>query len=410
MIYSQSDRVEVQAFTRQGDSEEVVIGLPASNTFLALPAEALEILDSLSRGRNVGEAQMEFARAHGVEPDVNELLQHLESRGFVRPWREKVDDELGPAATAGRALRPHFAHLPESLAGRFFHPFALALYLATIAAAAALAVAHPSLIPGRANLVFSEHRTTKVIALAAIVYVSIFLHELAHLLAAKARGVEARIGISHRLWFLVAETDLSGLWALPRRQRYLPVLAGPLLDGLSAALLFLLLFAHHRGALALPPFVDQLVRALIFAYLLRLLWQCCFFLRTDLYYLVTTFFNCKNLMKDTETFIKNLFLRAIGSPRRIDQSHIPLRERRVIGMYSMLWAGGRALAFWMLFFVTLPVVFRYLSGARLAVQQGLAGGRYQYIDSVLVGAINLLPFLLGLSLWISAIVRRKSSL
>jgi hypothetical protein len=129
--------------------------------------------------------------------------------------------------------------------------------------------------------------------------------------------------------------------------------------------------------------------------------------RTDFYFVFTTFFGCKNLMKDTSAFIQSLFLRVVGSQKRIDQTHIPLRERRVIRLYSVLWLFGRGVAFYSLFFITLPVLFRYLDGTRLALQRGWAGNHYQFLDSVMVGALNLTPLIIGLSLWITSLVRRR---
>lgn len=76
-------------------------------------------------------------------------------------------------------------------------------------------------------------------------------------------------------------------------------------------------------------------------------------------------------------------------------------------MYSVLWVFGRGVAIFSLFLITLPVLFHYLSGAFLALRQGYSGNHYQYIDSVLVGALNLTPLVLGLSLWITSIVRKR---
>jgi len=202
---------------------------------------------------------------------------------------------------------------------------------------------------------------------------------------------------------------MTGLWAVPSRQRYLPMLAGPLLDALSASLLFLLLFAKSESVFRFAPEIEQLMRAMIFLYLLRLLWQCYFFMRTDFYFVFTTFFGCKNLMKDTQNFVNDFFRRATGSAKRVDQSHIPLRERRVIQMYSVLWLLGRGVAFFSLFFITLPVLYRYLDGTRLALQRGYAGNHYQFFDAVLVGSLNLAPLIIGLYLWLASIVRRREA-
>jgi hypothetical protein len=410
--YSKSDLVEVQSFTRQGDGEEVVIGLPVFNTFIALPVEAVEILDSLSRGKTVGEAQAEFARSHGIEPDIEDLLESLEQRGFVRPQGSEAADrrQIVAGNRAKDGMRYHFSGLPQSVAKRFFEPLPMGIYLATIVAAVLVAIAHPGLIPGRGSLVFWDHRTVKIVTLALITYLTVFLHELAHLLAGKARGIDSRIGLGNRLWILVAETDMTGLWGIAPRERYLPLLAGPLLDGFSAAVLFLLLYARSEGFLTLPRPLADLANAMVFLYLLRLLWQCFFFVRTDFYYVFTNFFGCKSLMQDTRDYVKNLALRAIGAPSRTDQSHIPLRERRVIKSYSLLWALGHAAAFLSLFLITLPVLFQYLYGAFLALRQGAGGNLYQYLDSILVGMLNLVPLVLGGSLWITSILRRRRAL
>ncbi len=48
---------------------------------------------------------------------------------------------------------------------------------------------------------------------AAIGWVLIALHELGHLATARAAGAPARISLGTRLQFLVAQTDVSGVWA-----------------------------------------------------------------------------------------------------------------------------------------------------------------------------------------------------
>lgn len=411
MSYAKSDLIDVIAFTRQKEGEEVVIGRPDTNVFLSLPEEAVEILDNLSHGKTIGEAQAEFARAHSIEPDIDDLLQALEQRGFIRPHGKSALDVNRPpraSSQAGKPVRYHFTQIPVATARRFFGPVPMTIYLTTIAAALLIAVTHPSLIPHPRHLMFSEHRTAKIVILSLISYGTIFLHEFAHLLAARAQGVKSRIGLSNRLWVLVAETDMTGLWAVPSRQRYLPVLAGPLLDSFSAGILFIVLFLQSRGVLTLAPTLDQFLRAMIFLYMFRLLWQCFLFVRTDFYFVLTTFFGCKNLMKDTQVFISNLFRRAIGSKNLTDQTYLPPRERRVVWFYSVLWVAGRCLALFSLFFVTLPVLFHYIGNAVLTIWHGYGGDPYKFFDSLVVGTLNLAPLAAGLFLWITSLVRRGS--
>src|SRR5262249_26085490 len=129
---------------------------------------------------------------------------------------------------------------------------------------------------------------------------------------------------------------------------------------------------------------------------------------TDFYFVITNFFGCKSLMQDTQIFLRNLLWHAFGSRKRVDQSHIPMRERRVIRVYSVLLLFGRRLALFPLLFITLPLLFRYLHGAGLALARGYrSGNHYDFFDSLIVATLNLLPLILGLSLWINSMVRRK---
>lgn len=137
-----------------------------------------------------------------------------------------------------------------------------------------LTVIDPSLLPTPEILVFKQNLTLMSIGLYLLIFPAVFLHEMAHLIAARAAGVPARLSISHRLWVLVAQT---GIWLASKRQRLLAVLAGSLLDATVSALLIMLLFAQQRSWINLFPAVVLFCRIALFTYLIRLLWQCYFF-------------------------------------------------------------------------------------------------------------------------------------
>jgi len=144
----------------------------------------------------------------------------------------------------------------------------------------------PGLIPGPTALVFHGHFAVMSTCLIAFSLITVMLHEVGHLLAARASDVPARIGLSYRLWIIVAETDMSGIWMAAKRRRYLAFLAGPLIDAASAAFLLGLLWADRQGWLAISPSFRQFTSAALWTYLVRLLWQCCVFVRTDFYYVL----------------------------------------------------------------------------------------------------------------------------
>ncbi len=407
--YASCTQVRVFPFSRQKEGEEIVIGRPDTAVFLALPPDGVELLDHLAAGRTVGEAQQLYQEQHGELPDVEEFLLLLEQKGFVHP-----EEEVGASAEAATVSTPapavvryHLAGFPEPVARFLFGRPALLAYAAIILLAIGLMVADPSLLPRPEVLFFQERMTVMRVILMAAGVVVLLQHEMAHLIAARAEGVPSRLGIGHRLWVLVAETDMTGIWGIPRQRRYLPLLAGPLSDALSAALLTLVGFAQARDWVHLSPPIFQLVQAILLTYLLQLFWQCYFFLKTDLYYVASTFFKCKNLMADTEEYLRNWAARYFKWLPVTDQSHIPIAERRVIRWYAWVWVLGRLGAMAVLFGVILPVLWLYTVRFYSILSQGFSANPSAFADVLLLSSIVLAQRGAGIWLWLRSLVKGR---
>lgn len=412
-MYNREAYVDVYPFTRQAEGEQVIVGRVETGTFLALPCEALEVLDGLAAGKSVGEVQDLFQEKHGETPEMEEFLGLLESKGFVWPRNQARPDATaaGSAAEppAARRVRYHFANFPEDLAQKLFGRAALAGFaVLTVLACGALALA-PSLIPGPSALFFPDHRTLSILALMTISYAALFVHEMAHLVAARAVGVKSRMGISHRLWYLVAETDLTGLWSVPKRQRYLPLLAGMGIDVACSDLLILLLFAVHMKWIVPPVFVARLLPAILFSFLMRLVWQLFLFLRTDLYYVITNLLSCKSLLQDTENFLRNRLARVFSFISPVDQSGVPAAEMKVVRVYAVVWVVGRAAALALLLLITIPLMVRYIGSIATTLRAGFSVSPYHFVDSLILAVYSLIPLTLGTALWIRSMLQRKRS-
>lgn len=404
----------VEPFVRQDEGDEVVIGLPDRGTFLALPRDAVDLLDALAAGRSAAEVKADYRREHGVEPDLDGLLDELARRGFVR--RQPSDasaaapsgapgDALASAPAAVPALRSaHFAWLPRPLARALWSRPVVALCGLAIVAASLLMLLDPHLRPS-ARTAFFEERTIAFLGLLMLIgLVSTFFHEMAHLLAAHARGVSCRFGIGNRMWFVVWETDMTGIWALPRRERYLPILAGVFADLTGGALLVLVHAAAARGVVELSPTTLQMVRAVVFIYAMRIAWQLYMFLRTDFYYAFANLFGCRNLMADARADLafraRRLIARATGAPPALPAG----REGRAVRLYSWLWLAGRALAFSILVFVQLPLFFLYIHRFGQILAGNDAGTD---LAEVLTSLLFVLFLTWGFALWIREIWRSR---
>lgn len=405
--FSAASRVRFLPFSRQVEGDEVVIGRPETSTFLALPVEAVLLLDELSAGKTVGQVQEEHRAATGETPDLEDLLSYLDDRGFLAAETPSAAAQASAAAARGpekpQPARFHFSGFPESLARKVFSPAVLLAAGALILAAAAAAIAEPTLRPSWRFLFFETNVTLMASLLMLGGLAVTFFHEMGHLVAARARGVSCSLGIGNRLWILVAETDMTGVWSLPRNQRYLPILAGPLVDAVSGSLLILVLYAQLAGWLVLPPPVTALFRAMTMVYLLKILWQCYFFVRTDFYYVYTMTFGCKNLLKDTQDFLKNFWASLLGRERPIDQSNIPAREMKAVKAYSGFWLVGRVLALAIFGVVIVPLLVRYLLSLGATLFSPGGSSAYQLADAGAFSFISMAMLLAGSWLWIKGI-------
>lgn len=399
--YTTNSLVSVHPFTRQTEGSEVVIGIPGNDLFLVLPHDAVELLDYLASGKTIGEAKSIYQDKYGEIPDLEDFIHGLERRGFVTIMGDSSFDRA-VAKTPGKSQinRYHFANFPQSLAQKIFSIPALIIYGFLVGLALVLAIAEPEIIPSWKAYFFQQNTTLMILSLIAIDFAILFIHEMAHLIAARSLGVFCRLGISHRMWTVVAQTDMTGIWNVPRHKRYLPLLAGSLIDLVSAAILVIILFAHHQEWLMIHPIGSQLLQACLLNYLMGLLWQGYFFMRTDFYYIFANLFGCKNLLQDTEIFARNQISRIFPRIRRIDQSHIPVYERRVIRIYTILWLLWRTAAIIVLVLINLPLMWHYCGSLFTTLSAGYSIHPYAFIDALFLLILFLLTQCLGLGMWI----------
>lgn len=411
LMYELENSIFVHPFTRQREGDEVIVGRPETGLFVAVPCEALELLDDLKSGLTIQEVSDKYYRNHGEKPDVIGFLKGLEPyRIFELPGPEVDAAKNSNQHQSTRKVRRfHFTSIPQWFAAALFGRVALFSYLIMVCAAVVLCAIHPQLITGRRDLYFPDHRTISLMGLFALTYVGLFLHEMGHLIAARAVGVQSSMGISNRLWILVAETDLTGLWGVPKTQRYIPLFGGVIVDAVSASLFVFLLFMQDQHLLPIPLVANRIFRATIFASLLRIVFQFSFFVRTDFYYVIAAYLSCNNLMHDTQIYLKNQLAKIIPGMHRVDFSAVQLKQLWAIRIYSLCWLSGRALAFTIFFAVTIPLSFQYFRSLMPAVLRGYSANRDDFTAAVLMGTYVFLPLVLGILLWMKSIFFQERS-
>ncbi|MGN9913911.1 hypothetical protein ACTMTJ_40895 [Phytohabitans sp. LJ34] len=371
-------RVELHSLAIGPEDDGVQeVGRPETGVFIALPAEGIRLLSWLDSGFTLGEVRRRFTAIYGVAPELDEFVTGLLDCGFVKA----VDGTAtSPAAaeSAGRGWRL-LASLPQHRVAWILAPPMRLLYAGVWLAVPVLFVLRPDLIPHAANALLDLQASLNLLLLVLLVWVMLFLHELAHMLAARARGCVASLSISRRLYFLVAQTDMSGIRAVPRRERYAPYLAGMTFDLAVLLACTALRMAGVGGGV--PTVIAYIVGA-------QIAYQFAIFLRTDLYFVLTNWLRTGNLTQDVQAILNDRWRRSRGKAR-LDLSGIPARERRIARLYLPFYVLGIAAAIANLVFYVLPV----LAGLVMRAVSGLLGhdgvlSRWDGIAFLIVNAVH----------------------
>lgn len=237
---------------------------------LRLSQVAYEASLALQQGLTIGETQLIVAQSVGETVDFRPLIATLIAHGVA--WPAQWD---GPLWRRKKSRR-----IPEPLVRRVFC-WQSAVILGLMILWASLILFSLPVSRFHVHPFLPIHRLSFGFIALAIVTTSI--HELAHAGAASAIGVGSRFKVGMRFLFPVLLTDLSELRSVERSRRYLPFAAGMLSDcAICAATVIVMGFIKPNTSTVMT------CRALFSLSCATLIWQCCFFLRTDVYFLLVT--------------------------------------------------------------------------------------------------------------------------
>jgi putative peptide zinc metalloprotease protein len=277
-----------------------------------------------------------------------------------------------------------FLWIPEQLGAIFFNRFALAGYLIVFITNMAIFALNPHLIPRYKDLFVFDIMLVNILVYMVLSFVLVMVHELGHVLALRSVGMPAKVEIGHRLFLVVLETDMSQVWRLHAKTRNMLYLAGLCFDNV-------ILFLALIGTLLSPtgsPIISGIFDMVIFDVIIRMIYQCCIYMKTDLYFVFENMTGCYNLVENAHAYLKELFF-----SKKIKADQVVFSgEKPVIVSYGLFYILGMVMTV-MLFAVyfipqTIYLVQRSVPGIMSPV------GSIQFWD----GAIVLLQLMLMVGL------------
>lgn len=386
--------LRLHPLTRTAQGDRVVVGRADTGRFVAVPAVGAHALDLLAAGRTVADVEREVTPAGATEPvDVLAFARGLVRLGFVAAVDDARTDRPAPtpdAPTGGWVVAPR-----ARARWLFSRTGACAAALCAVASVVML-VTVPDVRPHALDVFFLRTPARSLAVLTVLTYVLAGLHELAHVMAAAALGVPARLRITRRLYFLTFETNLTGLWALPPRRRVGPLLAGPAFDAVVLAVVLALRVA------GVGP--DGLLAAVALVQVCAIVVQAFVFLRSDLYAVMTALLGCTHLQRTTRLLLRRTF-RPLTPAQQATLAASPPRDLAVARWYRYVHVAGLALAAWFLVVLFLPSTWHLLTWVQHALV--IAGpGTGAFAEALVLGVVLLSPRLLTVGVAVQEGVER----
>jgi hypothetical protein len=387
--------LRLHPLTYLDEGDEVTAGRADINSFGLFPTDGAALLRRLESGSPPSEAALWYSAEYGERVDIGEFLEVLDDLGLI------AGDGVVPAAATVRWQR---------LGKAIFSRPAWAFYAALVGAGAVTMIRHPYLLPTYSHLFFT--RSSLVILSLGIVFGQLplqLLHEAFHALGGRRLGLGSMLRIGHRFYYVVFETSLDGLVAVPRRKRYLPMLAGMLADVLALAALTLgaaVLHPASPSGSGAAPVCYRFLLAMAFGVVLRFAWQFYFFLRTDLYYLAITVLGCSDLEATSRQMLRNRLWRLLDRPARLaDEPAWTPRDRAAARWYSWLMVAGYALLLVIVVTAIVPTAVRLTGQA--AHELAVASSPLRVADVLAFLALNFWQPAVAAALAVRGLMRRQ---
>lgn len=333
-------RVGLRPLSVRPEGDGFMVGDLARGEFITVPAIGVVVINALRGGLTVTEVADRAREEAGTDVDVADFVGTLTDLGFVASI-DGVAVQSGPVPelTSGGRLGEVAARLARPL----YSAPAWALY-ALLFAACVVSLTTVGWLRPRSGQFFFLSSPVLSIALLTIIGIPLgMLHELAHWLGARIEGVPARITISRRYYLLVFQTDLSALWALPRRRRFRALLAGLAFETLVTAVLLCGRAAQHLHWWHPQPGLARLLAALVLLQVISISFQFVVFLRTDLYAVLITGLGYLNLTRVSRLRMASRYRQLTQAEQR-ELAVADPRDMAAARWYAWVQVAGAALA------------------------------------------------------------------
>ncbi|WP_462408727.1 hypothetical protein [Neobacillus sp. Marseille-QA0830] len=346
------------------DKKHYIIEDKYSGEFFEMPEICIEAIRLMNQGETLDKIEKKLSCQY-PEEEVNllDFVSQLIDLDLIEEIDgHRVEFNKPKSETSG------FLWISPKVGKFFFNKFAYLLYIAVFLLNIILFVIRPSLFPEYTDIFVFDVMVLNAILWMAFTFILVLFHEFGHILAMRAVNLPTKLGVGHRLFFVVFETELSSIWKLPSKNRYVLFFAGLCFDNviLLISLICQMKFGEdHKIILGLSSLA-------VFDIITRIIYQCCIYMKTDLYFVLENVSGCYNLMESANKKIRDWIpLYKNSSQEEVVYS----TERKFIFLYTIFYIAG--------IFLTIALYGKYY------VPELLYAGKQRILPGFLKGPTNI---------------------
>lgn len=342
MKLSHSSKIHLIDLEIIKDKRNYIVKDHLTNNFFEMPKICIDAIELINQGAPLKEIEDTLKLQNPDEDvDILEFVGQLYELGLVKEIDGvAVEKQVVENHSGGKAISPKLAKF-------FFNKISVKLYALLFAVNLAIFVFRPDLFPTYIDFFPFEIMSINILVYMVLSFTFVVVHELGHVLSIRAHDLPTKVGVGNRLFLVVLETDMTPAWGLPPKERNTLYLAGMYFD---TVVLFVALVLQ----MLLPgnPIIIGILGIVALDVVLRMIFQCCFFMKTDLYYIFENVTGCYNVMENGRRYL-NKWLPFIKYDIHSDAFE---HEEKVVKRFSYFYLAGVSLSFIMLFVFFIPQI------------------------------------------------------
>lgn len=348
-------------FSKEGSF--YIIGREDIEEYIEVPVYGAEAIRLLLKHKKISDVEREIKKKYD-NYDILKFAKKLLEIGFVK----YVDGQIIP--DKHKIVKPSFTFIKKKHISWLFSPFAYFIYLLIAIFASYVLFKNPVYFPSYYDFFFHKRLVVIMAVSFLISWLLVFKHELAHYFAALTVNVKSRFSISNRLYYIVAETDITNLYHVPIKKRFRVYFAGMFSDYIFACIAVILLYLIDLRFIAANDFIYKLLRFIVLTEVLSILWQFMFFMKTDIYFAFENIFKSESLLDDSIEYLKKQIFKIFNIRAKLTSKlFIPKEQINLVRFYTLFLIAGVSISFFRLFTFQIPIIYNLVKSALIEISK-----------------------------------------